>query len=242
MNILGQGFYTTKEAAQLIEIGNLHRIQAWLDGYRNSMAGPLLIRDYRHHVDHSLHELSFFDLMEVRFVEFFRDHGVKLNTLRAGLETAREVFKTEKPFATNLIRFTVSKDKRAIYVKESDRQIATQNEDPRLWNLLTKQYEIVEITHDLIERNIEFDTNTHLARYWYPRHKEFPQVVINPLKAYGKPTVGNGTPTQVIYNVWLAENKDIGQIKNWFEISYTDAQAAINFEIHLRGERQGLAA
>jgi uncharacterized protein (DUF433 family) len=242
MSTLGQGFYTTREAAQLIEIGNLSRIKSWLEGYRKSAAGPLLRRDYEHKVQNAPHELSFYDLMEVRFVEFFRERGVKLNTLRAGLESAREVFNTDKPFATNLIRFTVSKNKKAIYVNESDKQIATNEEDPKLWNLLTRQYEIVQVTHDLIERGIEFDTITNLARYWHPRQKDFPQVVINPFKAYGKPIVGDGTPTQVIYDTWLAENRNIEVIKNWFDISYADAQAAVSFENNLRGEKEGIAA
>jgi uncharacterized protein (DUF433 family) len=240
MSSLAQGFYTNKEAAQLIEIGNIRTINRWLDGSQQSK--PLLKGDFHQARDTAQHELSFHDLMEVRFVEYFFQHGVKMRTLRMALESAREIFGTDKPFATNLIRFRTSVDKKAIYVEESATAIATKTEEPRLWNLLLRQQEIVTLTYDLIERAIEFDTNSHMAKRWHPRVADFPDIFIDPAVAYGKPVIAGKVPTHVIYEGWLAENKNVDAVRFWYDISFKDAQAAIDFERVLRGEVRSAAA
>src|SRR6185503_8185055 len=94
---LGQGFYTLNEAAHYIEWADANRIRGWLMGWNNSKKPPLLKRDYPV-LENRKQELSFLDLMEVRFVEFFRHHGVKTRALRYIAEQARQDYQTEKPF------------------------------------------------------------------------------------------------------------------------------------------------
>lgn len=241
MNALAKGFYTVREAAELIEVGNSTRIKGWLDGYSSSHKEPLLRRDYKHQKPLSYHELSFYDLIEVRFVEHFRQHGVKPRTLRAALESAREIYKTDKPFATNKVRFCLSTDAKSIYVQESTIAIANKKEEPKLWNLLKQQYEIVEFIHKVIEDSIKFDASTNLAEIWQPRKKECPNIYINPKIAYGKPVVKSGIPTNVIYNMWNATN-DLDVVRNWFEITHAQAREAIRFENEIRGNTTTVAA
>ena len=91
INLLAAGFYTVQEAARLIEVGSVRRITGWLRGYPGRNVEPLLTRDYAKIGDYE--ELSFLDLMEVRFVEHFREQGVKVRTLRRALENARPISK-----------------------------------------------------------------------------------------------------------------------------------------------------
>ncbi len=240
MNPLARGFYTAKEAAQLIEVGNVRRIHGWLSGYKNSDIGPLLERDYSR--VGRIQELSFYDLMEVKFVEYFRENGVRVQTLRAALATAREVFGLQKPLASNKVRFIPSKDGKMILVDESDRVVATKDEDPHLWNLVNRQYEHYELIHDQIERGVEFDATSHLAKTWRPRPRTHPDIVIDPLRAYGKPIVSTGTPTSVIYEAWLAEGRNPVPVTEWFELTPSDVQSAIEFEVEIRGARNSVAA
>lgn len=98
INPLAAGFYTISDAARLIEVGSARRILGWLRGYPKRRIGPLLNRDFMPIGGHE--ELSFLDLMEIRFVEYLREQGVKVQTLRKALENARIVFKEEKPLAS----------------------------------------------------------------------------------------------------------------------------------------------
>lgn len=240
MNILSQGFYTTREAADLIQADSTRRIQSWLDGYPKSNAGPLLCRDYHHEGKRAPHELSFYDLIEVRFVEHFRQHGVKLSTLRAALVVAREKF-GPKPFASNKVRFRVGQNKQ-IYVEDIDSPIASSSEDPKFWNLIKKQYEIVELLHQIIEKGIVFDPVTERAKIWRPRVDEHPDILIDPARAYGKPIVKSGIPTSTLYESWLAEGKDYDLIHEWYEVSPSEIKAAVSFESDLRSARETSAA
>lgn len=235
MSALSQGFYTSREAAQLIEVGNLRRIRSWLDGSPGSIVGPLLKRDYHAVYKRAPQELSFFDLIEVRFVEFFRENGVKTHTLRAALEVARETF-GKRPFATNKIRFVVSQDKK-IYVQESSIPIASIADDPKFWNLVKKQYEIVEVLHSKIEQGLIFDANTELAKQWRPRIEKYPSIIIDPKKAYGQPVIDCGLPTRLIFDTWKAEEKNIDLVSEWLDIPSFQVKAAVNFEAELIKEK-----
>ncbi|WOA32272.1 hypothetical protein [Alloalcanivorax xenomutans] len=235
MGVLIQGFYTAQEAAHLIEVGNLARIKGWLEGYRGSSKGPLLHRDFTQREKGSVLELSFFDLIEVRFVEFFRSKGVHASTLRSALETAREAF-GEKPFATNLVRFCVSKDKK-IYVQETDSPIATKQEDPHLWNLASRQHEIGVFMQSMIEGSLSFDKKSRLVKKWKPRNKEFPEVFIDPLIAFGRPVVKSGITTSALYSMWKSENGDYDAVRDWFDISLSEAQQGINFEALIQSNK-----
>lgn len=234
-NPLAQGFYTASEAARLIEYGSLRRITAWLDGYNTTKSGPIIHRNFRERRKYSAQELSFYDLVEARFVSFFMSKGVKARTLRAAAESAREVWDTDRPFALRNIRFSVTADKQ-IVVQEGGRPFARQDDDPRLWNLVKRQFEMAELLYDQIEHSIVFDDETGLARLWHPRITEFPCITVNPKVAYGKPAVKSGVPTEAIYNAWMAEGKDLGVVRDWYELPIAEAQEAVGFECSLRGE------
>jgi hypothetical protein len=119
-NALAQGFYTVSEAARLIEVGNAARIHGRLKGYPNRQIGPLLTRDYEPIEERQ--ELSFLDLMEVRFVEHFRYHGVKMRPLRCAAERLREEFETQHPFATDRVHLVADKaDVFLVIMRESSR-------------------------------------------------------------------------------------------------------------------------
>jgi len=240
MNPLARGFYTSQEAARLIEIGHIRRINGWLNGYEASSRGPLINRDYEKLG--GTQELSFYDLMEVKFVEYFRENGVRVQTLRAALITAREVFGLQKPLATNRVRFIPSKDGKKILVDESDKPVATKDDDPRLWNLVNRQYEHYVLIHEQIERGVEFDATSHLAKTWAPRPKSFPDILIDPRRAYGKPILPSGTPTAAVYEAWLAEDKNPVPVAEWFELLPVDVQKAVGFETDIRREKSAVAA
>ena len=231
-NPLAMGFYTISEATKLIENGSRQRIYGWLKGYSQTKAGPLLKRDYE--PIGGKHELSFLDLIEVRFVEFFRDEGVKPYTLRLAAENARKVLKVQHPFATDFIKFKT--DHKEIYVEEIFKRAAEQANDPRLWNLCTSQYESYHAIRETIEKSVTFDPKTHLAGKWHPRNEDFPKIAINPFIAYGKPAGPSGIPTETLFESWEAEKRDGEAVAYWFDINLGEVEQAVAFEQKLNQE------
>lgn len=239
-NPLARGFYTVKDAARLIEVGSAQRIRGWLRGYPQRNVGPLLARDYEPISDKE--ELSFLDLMEVRFVEHFREQGVKTQTLRKALETARKVFGDDKPLATDRIRFMTTDDRKNIFVEEVLKPSAKEADDRKLWSLLTRQYEFYELIQERLSRGVSFDPATSVATRWVPRPDAFPQIIIDPRIAYGQPVGPNFVPTHTLYEAWAAEDQDISAVADWYDLPIDEAVMSIEFEKALRGERRAMAA
>jgi hypothetical protein len=239
INPLGRGFYTVSEAARLIEVGNRRRILGWLNGYPKRTTGPLITRDYE--PIENRQEMSFLDLLEVRFVEHFREQGVRIQTLRRSLETARELWKVEKPLATSHIRFTARKDGKDVLAEEVLKPAAEESNDPKLLSLCTRQYQIYSAIRDLLVKGLSFDPHTHLAVRWKPRPDKFPDVVIDPVIAYGRPIGPSKIPTAILYDAWKAEGRRLDPVSDWYEVSLAEAKMAVDFELEL-GQMQAAAA
>jgi uncharacterized protein (DUF433 family) len=228
-NPLAKGFYTVPEAVRLIGLGNSHRVYGWLRGYTDRQIGPLLNRDYSPVGDSE--ELSFLDLMEVRFVEHFREHGVKVRSLRIAAKRLREEFKTDHPFA--LERVVLLADKADVFVDEVLKESAEEAGDPRLRSLLTHNYVMYEAIKQVLVPGIEFDAKTRLARAWRPRPKKFPDIIVDPRIAYGQPVGPSKVPTATLFDAWKAEKESTDAVAFWYQIPTAEVIAAVKFEKHL---------
>ncbi|MGE3294636.1 MAG: hypothetical protein AB7I59_13335 [Geminicoccaceae bacterium] len=235
---MARGFYTVQEAARLIRIGSTQRIYGWLRGYPHRRIGPLLARDYQ--PVGSEEELSFLDLMEVRFVEHFREHGVRVRTLRLAAEKLRERFKTAHPFALDRVVFVA--DKADILVEETLKESASAAEDPKLWSLLTSNYVIYEAIKQSLLPGVRFDTSTHLARAWVPVPDIFPRIVIDPKIAYGQPTGPSKIPTAALVDAWHAEGRNADAVSHWYEVPTLEVHEAVKFEKYLDEAKVAKAA
>jgi hypothetical protein len=235
---LGQGFYTVGEAARLIRVGDAQRIYGWLRGYSGREVGPLLTRDYEPIDD--TQELSFLDLMEVRFVEHFREQGVKVRSLRIAAAKLRNEFKTDHPFA--LERVHLIADKADIFVDETLRESAAEADDPRLRSLLTDNYVMYEAIKQNLLPGVSFDPRSHLPRKWVPRPKEFPNIAIDPKVAYGQPATKSRVPASALFDAWKAEGENADAVAYWFEIPSPEVIEAVRFQKHLYGDGKQLAA
>jgi len=237
-NPLGRGFYTAAEAARLIRVGSTRRINAWLRGYPGRQIGPLLTRDYHPLGKHE--ELSFLDLMEVRFVEHFREHGAKVRTLRIAAEQLRKDFKTEHPFALRDVLLVA--DRADVYVREVLRKSAEEAGDMRLRSLVTNNYVMYEAIKAALLPGVTFNPATHLASTWQPMPEEFPRVTVNPKVAYGQPALPSGIPTGTLFDAWKAENENVDTVAYWFGIGSADVLEAVRFEQALDRTAERLAA
>lgn len=116
--VLGRGVYGAAEAVRLLNFRrddapstpavSRQTVARWLRGYDYRVGGdwhhsdPLWRPDYAN--DDDVLELSFRDLIELRFVKAFRDAGLSLPTIRTCFARAVEEVRDERPFSTRRFR------------------------------------------------------------------------------------------------------------------------------------------
>ena len=219
------GFYTVQEAARLLNIARPERVKDWLQARANSKAGPVLQRQYL--PLGAVQELGFWDLIEVRFVDHFRSHGVSLQALRKAAETAREQWQQQHPFAMSKAVYLT--DRKTVFQKTAE-----ETRDTVLLDLVTRQYAMYVVFEEILDRGLAFDPATGLAREWRPRVKEFPNIVISPRIAYGQPVISPANvPASRIFDTWKAEDGSYDAVADWYCIDISLAREAVEFQIGL---------
>ena len=157
----------------------------------------------------------------------FEDKNISLQSLRKAAENARKELKLDHPFATSDVKFMT--DRKEIFL-----HTAREEGDAFLLNLMTNQIEIYEALEQALAKDLTFDPRSGLALSWRPLPDDFPNVVVDPLIAYGQPVIEpSHVPTATLYGMWKAENRNLQAVAEWFEISIDRAQEAINFEATL---------
>ena len=219
-NVSG-GFYTVGEAARLLGLESKQRILRWLSPTLKG-GEPIILRDYQRLGRE--HELSFLDLMEVRFVEHFRRTKISNQSLRVASRTAREELGVSHPFATSSVKFQT--DRKQIFL-----ETARATGDKELLNLMTKQIAIYDVIESSFARDLEFDVDG-LARQWRPTPSLAPSVVISPVLAFGRPVIGDrSVPTETLFRSWLANENDPEVVADWFEVRPELVEEAVRFEL-----------
>src|SRR5579863_9135478 len=185
-HLVGIGIYTVPEAARLtgVSVGRIHR---WLQGYEFRVSGrvhtspPVLKADLA--PLGGVSALSFRDLVEVRFVDYFLRKGVTWPTLRLAAAHAAEIIGSSHPFSTK--RFKTNGNR--IFGK-----LGTQ----QLLEVSHLQYTIPEIIEPQLYSGLEF-AHLEVVR-WFPMDPNR-QVVIDPQVAFGRPTIAReGIPTETL--------------------------------------------
>ena len=221
-NQIDGGFYTLREAARLLRVEHVSRLRGWLTGYPQSNAGPIIKRQYQ--PISNIHEVGFLDLMEMRFVEHFRQQGISLQSLRKAAENARSELQQTHPFASSNLKFMT--DRKEVFL-----HTAKEEKDRFLLNLMTNQIEMYEALEQVLARGVTFHPITGIASTWCPMPGS-PNVIVNPLISYGQPVVApRYVPTKAIFSLWKAENGNYRDVADWFEISREKAVEAIEFEL-----------
>lgn len=224
-NPLARGFYTPGDAARLIEKSSLRRIRGWLLGYEDRTVGPVMTRDYVPISGHQ--ELSFLDLIELRFIEHFREHGVKMKTLRSAAFRLRREFETTHPFATDHVHLIADK---ADIFRVIMRETGHEAKDRALMSLTTDNYILEEMIKRGLVPGITFEADSHLAKRWKPRPATFSEIVVDPRVAYGQPCGPSGIPTGTLFDAWRAEGEDYDAAASWFGVKAQDISRAVDFE------------
>jgi len=223
MKFTGIGLYTFHEASRFTRIP-VRDLRRWFDGYsyRNkahaeAVSVPPLWESEL--ADEGMNGISFHDLLEIRFVQAFRQHGVSLQTIRLASRQARALFDTPYPFTSQ--RFQT--DGRTIFASAMEATGETA-----LLDLVKRQYAFRKIIEPSLYRGIEFNQN-HVATRWYPSLRS-KAVVLDPEIAFGKPIVSDGSVrTSILYDTCVAEG-DRNFVAKLYEVPIAAVDAAVAFE------------
>lgn len=232
----GTGIYTLSEAARLTSIP-ARKIHRWLYGYtypKKSSEGvscafseplwqPQLSKD-----EYEAEVIGFNDLLEVRFVSAFVEHGVPLVVVRKCLDTARELFAVEYPLTSGSFKT----DGKTIYAEA----IEKSRKEGALLDLKSRQLAFKDIINPSLYAGIEYEGK--LASKWYPSGDKRHHVVLDPSRQFGSPIVeSTGTPTDVLYASFLAEgasHQAMVQTSKIYEVPLKQVESAIRFEQNLK--------
>lgn len=217
-DLLGIGIYSIPEAAHLTTV-HPSRIRRWLRGYSFFGRGrqrrhsppvwhaqiPILDRSYA---------LGFLDLIEIRFINAFRELGISWTTIRRAYEVAKSEFGTNHPFCFQKFRT----DGRAFF-KES-----TEGGD---FVEVVKSQRYFEKAIAPYFRDLRF--HDLLPTSWWPLGQER-AVVLDPRRSFGKPIVEReGVPTSVLANA-LRTEKTVERVCYWYDVSERAVHDAVEFE------------
>lgn len=229
---LSRGAYSASEGLRLLNFSrskasvrhvSRSTVSRWLRGYHFGAEGeghsePLWRPDYQN--DDNLIELSFRDLIELRFVKAFRDFGLALPTIRECYQRAAEEVQDERPFSTQKFRT----DGKTIFL-----EITEGIKEGKLVDLRRRQNVFRTIVEPSL-KDLEFDAST-VAR-WYPMGSNRKSVVIDPSRSFGRPIARSGVPTEVLSRALEAEGS-IGNVVRLYDVTAAEVKDAIAFEKRL---------
>jgi uncharacterized protein (DUF433 family) len=217
---LAGGFYTVQEAARILRIPSVRRIRGWVAGYERG-GRPVLSVD--HEPVAGRVALSFWDLIEVRFLEYFRAAGVPLQTLRKIAIRARKELGTSHPFAISNARFV--SDRKHVFAV-----VAEEEHDTTTLNMATSQFEMYETIEQSLAKGVVFDPASGLAQQFQPL-PEYTNIYVHPRMAFGHPVIGSkGIPTAALLRMWKAEDGNTDRVARMFDTTPDAVMEAVAFE------------
>lgn len=215
---VGVGLYTISEAAKLLR-SSPRTIRRWVEGYDYRRNGEKTHSASLWQPDISLEdsvELSFRDLIELRFIIAFTELGLSIQTIRSCLDAARECIESDRPFSSGRFRT----DGRRIFLQGGDHL-----NDPVLIDLKRRQY----VFNGVIERTFkDLDLEDDLVTRWRPyRGKE--SIVIDPTRSFGQPISSDfGVPTIVLAEAVQAEGS-VARVASLYEVDRTVVADAVRY-------------
>ena len=164
--------------------------------------------------------LGFHDLLEIRFVHAFRQHGISLQAIRSASQQAKELFDQAYPFTCK--RFQT--DGRSIFAT-----VLSETGDESLLDLIKRQYAFEQVFKPSLYEGIDY-TESEAAQRWYPV-KRSKAIVLDPSRNFGKPVLTTtGIDTATIFGAYQTEGKDTKRVALLYETPTAAVEAAVHFE------------
>jgi uncharacterized protein (DUF433 family) len=195
------------------------RVATWLNPSRSGRLDAAIMSPYDKLGGQRL--VPFLGLVEARFVDHFRKHGLSLQTIRKAAMKMRLDWDDLHPFANGKFRT----DGKHIMLEASE-----DEGDKKLLNILTDEFVFPEIIEQSLFSTVVYVDQVAKKILPFPDLK---LVEINPVFSMGRPIVTQGNiPTETLANAFRA-NADVPEIAKWFDTTEQAVKEAIAFENRL---------
>jgi len=209
---LGKGVYTVPQAARLTGI-SAQRIHYW---HRELASQEGLWKADFKRLEDTV-GLSFLDLMELRFINHFRNCGVAWPVIKSAAAAAISLFDKSHPFSNKRFK-TDGKSIFAEFLEKGEKHLIQMDK---------RQFAIKNVVDKELYSGLEFSDAGHVLR-WQPSDKL--SIVIDPKISFGQPVVMNERiPTDTLFDAWKVE-KSFENVAVRFEISLKSVKDAVSFE------------
>ena len=216
--LVGKGLYSAREAAHIIRVP-ANKLRRWMFGYQSKGV------DYAGLWEREIREpgvISFHDLLELKLVHEFRQHGLSLPVIREAARIAREEFHTSYPFA----RQHFHTDGKRVFLE------AAEQVNVHLVDVISKQYVMDKVYRPSFLASIDYSPIGDAER-WYPMnddHHPDKSIVLDPQRAFGKPILTeSGVPTRVLYDAYRL-NEPVEVIAANYAVTPEDVKQAVLYE------------
>lgn len=192
----------------------------WPGGPRRSPQPPILQPD---HDAFDPLTLSFYNIIETRFLAAYRRLGVPMQRVRAALSYVQ----TKMPAETRpLLRRTFETDGRNLFVEF----LLTEKSHPLLDVSASGQMVWPEIVREHF-KSLDFDDTSQPTRFWVDSSRK---IVVDPRIGWGMPTLADtGLRTEIVFERFDA-GEDIEAIAEDFSLDPHTIQEALRWEQHAR--------
>lgn len=217
--LVGKGLYSAREAAHIIRVP-ANKVRRWMFGYQSKGV------EYKGLWERAVNEpgvIGFHDLLELKLVHEFRQHGLSLAVIREAAHIAREEFGTSYPFA----RQHFHTDGKKVFL-----EAAKQVGDTHLVDVISKQYVMEQVYRASFLASIDYSSLGDAER-WYPMNDEQhpdKSIVLDPQRAFGKPILTeSGVPTRVLYDAYRL-NEPLEVIAANYAVTPEEVKQAVLYE------------
>lgn len=222
---IGRGIYSLAEAERLMKVPS-QRIRRWARGYTYWYKGeqrytPPIISTEVETVN-GLPALDFSDLIEIRFLNAFREYGVGMKAIRIAAQRAKEFLGRHRPFSSHIFKT----DGRTILA-----ELVGETGDKVLLDLVKSQYAFERILGPFLYDGLDFDEFAEPERWWPLGSERL--VVLDPHRAFGAPITARGGIPTILLNGAVRAEGSIEFVADWYEVEPEEVRDAVEFEAHL---------
>ncbi len=170
--------------------------------------------------------LSFEELLTLRLVRGFRQHGLGLPTIKRAAQAAATRYGLTNPFVTKAFRT----DGRQVFI-ELEKQGAIREEERLLVHALTGQQQFIRVVEPSLFKDVVFMGD--VPGQWFPIGQQH-SVVLRPDRALGAPHVdGTGIRTDVVADTVQAEGGDEAAelaAASWYGLTHQQVRDCVTVE------------
>jgi len=220
LKYVGVGIYSVPDASRLTGV-HPSTIYRWVRGYERHVDGkartsaPVFRRDFP-----ELKEplcLSFADMIEIRYVDAFRDQGLTWATIRDAHVAASSRFETGHPFSTGRFRT----EGRAIF-----EDMRADHREKGLREVVTGQHQFAEMLVPAL-RGLRFAQGR--PDLWWPMVDD-KRIVIDPKRRFGAPIVDRVGIAASVLARYVENGDSVERVAHAYGIELRDVEVAVEFQ------------